>query len=204
MNLSSDKMDGRDLPITQTRISASEWNQLVASCMAIIQAAELTPDSEDGQQLLNAIKTVVANMELVGANTALSNLTEQGETHFIKPDLSNINQTGQENIISIVNNSLQTASNPLAPDYSRAIGRTWGQTYTADMQGYVLLSIRTYNSQGYLTICGRSFMMGGYDDNDGGGDSIMVPVAIGDTYAATGSAQSVSQYLFIPIKGATV
>ena len=47
-------------------------------------------------------------------------------------------------------------------------------------------------------------MMGGYDDNDGGGDSIMVPVAIGDTYAATGSAQSVSQYLFIPIKGATV
>ena len=64
MNLSSDKMDGRDLPITQTRISASEWNQLVASCMAIIQAAELTPDSEDGQQLLNAIKTVVAPHDL--------------------------------------------------------------------------------------------------------------------------------------------
>lgn len=199
MNLSSDKMDGRDLPITQTRVSASEWNQLVSSCMAIIHAAGLTPDSADAEQLLNAIKTIATNLELVGANTALSNLAEQGEAHFIKPDLSNINQTGQDNIVSLVN-----SSNPFAPDYSRAVGRTWGQTYTADMHGYVLLSIRTYNSQGYFTICGRSFMMGGYDDNDGGGDSIVVPVAIGDTYSATGGAQSVSQYLFIPIKGATV
>ena len=199
MNLSSDKMDGRDLPIMQTRVSASEWNQLVSSCMAIIHAAGLTPDSADAEQLLNAIKTIAANLELVGANTALSNLSEQGEEHFIKPDLSNINQTGQDNIVSLVN-----SSNPFAPDYSRAVGRTWGQTYTADMHGYVLLSIRTYNSQGYFTICGRSFMMGGYDDNDGGGDSIVVPVAIGDTYSATGGAQSVSQYLFIPIKGATV
>ena len=199
MNLSSDKMDGRDLPITHTRISASEWNQLVASCMAIIHAAELTPDSADAEQLLNAIKIIVANLELVGANTALSNLSEQGEAHFIKPDLSNINQTGRDNIVSMVN-----TNNPFAPDYSRAVGRTWGQTYTADMHGYVLLSIRTYNTQGYFTICGRSFMMGGYDDNDGGGDSVLVPVAIGDTYAATGGAQSINQYLFIPIKGATV
>ena len=199
MNLSSDKMDGRDLPITHTRISASEWNQLVSSCMAIIHAAELTPDSADAQQLLNAIKIIVANLELVGANTALSNLSEQGEAHFIKPDLSNINQTGRDNIVSMVN-----TNNPFAPDYSRAVGRTWGQTYTADMHGYVLLSIRTYNTQGHFTICGRSFMMGGYDDNDGGGDSIVVPVAIGDTYAATGGAQSINQYLFIPIKGATV
>lgn len=199
MNLSSDKMDGRDLPITQTRISAREWNQLVASCMAIIQAAGLIPDSEDGQQLLKAIKTVVANMELVGANTALSNLTEQGEAHFIKPDLSNINQTGRDNIVSMVN-----TNNPFAPDYSRAVGRTWGQTYTADMHGYVLLSIRTYNTQGHFTICGRSFMMGGYDDNDGGGDSIVIPVAIGDTYCASGSYGTLEQYLFIPIKGATI
>ena len=199
MNLSSDKMDGRDLPITQTRVSASEWNQLVASCMAIIHAAELTPDGADAEQLLNAIKIIAANLEIVGANTALSNLSEQGEAHFIKPDLSNINQTGRNSIISMVN-----SSNPFAPDYSRAVGRTWGQTYTADMHGYVLLSIRTYNSQGYFTICGRSFMMGGYDDNDGGGDSIVVPVAIGDTYAATGGTQSINQYLFIPIKGATV
>ena len=204
MNLTADKIDGQDLPITVKRISASEWNQLVASCMAIIHEAGLTPDSTDAEQLLNAIKTIVANLELVGANTALSNLSEQGETHFIKPDLSNINQTGQDNIISVVNNSLQTANNPLAPDYSRASGRSWGQSYTATEQGYVLLSIRTYNTQGYFTIRGYSFMMGGYDDNDGGGDSILVPVAIGDTYSTSGNAQSVSQYLFIPIKGATV
>lgn len=204
MNLSSDKMDGRDLPITQTRISASEWNQLVSSCMAIIHAAELTPDSADAEQLLNAIKTVAANLELVGANTNLANLTPIGEAHFANPDLSNLTQLGQSNLIVTVNSSLASANNPLAPDYSRAVGRTWGQTYTATEQGYVLLSIRTYNTQGYLTINGYSFMMGGYDDNDGGGDSIMVPVAIGDTYSATGSAQSVSQYLFIPIKGATV
>ena len=199
MNLNANKVDGADLPITVNRISAREWNQLVSSCMAIIHASGLTPDSEDAEQLLNAIKTIAANLELVGANTALSNLSEQGEAHFIKPDLSNISQTGQDNLVSLIN-----SNNPFAPDYSRAVGRTWGQTYTADMHGYVLLSIRTYNTQGHFTIGGRSFMMGGYDDNDGGGDSIVVPVAIGDTYAATGGVQSINQYLFIPIKGATV
>ena len=199
MDLTDNKMDGRDLPITRTRISAREWNQLVSSCMAIIYASGLTPDGADAQQLLNAIKRIAADLELVGANTNLSNLTEEGNAHFIKPDLSNINQTGRDNIVSMVN-----TNNPFAPDYSRAVGRTWGQTYTADMHGYVLLSIRTYNTQGHFTICGRSFMMGGYDDNDGGGDSIVIPVAIGDTYSTSGGVQSVSQYLFIPIKGATV
>lgn len=199
MNLNANKIDGIDLPITQKRISASEWNQLVASCMAIIQAAGLTPDGSDARQLLNAIKRIAADLELVGANTNLSNLTEEGNAYFIKPDLSNINQTGRDNIVSMVN-----SSNPFAPDYSRAVGRTWGQTYTADMHGYVLLSIRTYNTQGHFTICGHSFMMGGYDDNDGGGDSIVIPVAIGDTYCASGSYGTLEQYLFIPIKGATV
>ena len=64
MDLTANKIDGVSLPITNTRISASEWNQLVASCMAFIEAAGMTPDGTDNEQLLNACKRIVQNMGL--------------------------------------------------------------------------------------------------------------------------------------------
>ena len=82
MNLQANKTDGKDLPLSNMRISAEEWNQLAASCMAFITAAGLTPDALDNEQLLNAFKAIAADLELVGANTNLSNLTETGEGHF--------------------------------------------------------------------------------------------------------------------------
>lgn len=94
MNLQPNKQDAIVLPITNTRISASEWNQLVGSCMAFITAAGLTPDAADNEQFLNAFKIIAANLELVGANTNLSNLTAKGEAHFDNKfsfkDLSNV------------------------------------------------------------------------------------------------------------------
>lgn len=201
MDLNANKIDGTELPITTKRISASEWNQLVSSCMAFIYSAGLTPDANDSQQFLNAFKIIASNLEIVGANTSLSNLTSDGEAHFANPSLSNLNQSGRDNIISWVKSSISGSSNPLSPNYSRASGRSWGQTYTANEQGYVLLSVTTQNSRAYLTVGGIAFMLGGFDDNDGGGDSIMMPVGIGTSYVATGSVQSISNYVFIPIQG---
>lgn len=89
MDLQPNKTDGVIKPITNTRISASEWNQLVGSCMEFITEAGFTPDAEDNAQFLNAFKAIAANLELIGANTNLSNLTATGENHFAKPDLSN-------------------------------------------------------------------------------------------------------------------
>lgn len=89
MDLQPNKTDATIKPITNTRISASEWNQLVGSCMEFITAAGFTPDAEDNEQFLNAFKAIAASLELVGANTNLSNLTPTGEAHFAKPDLSN-------------------------------------------------------------------------------------------------------------------
>lgn len=89
MDLQPNKTDATIKPITNTRISASEWNQLVGSCMEFITAAGFTPDAEDNEQFLNAFKAIAASLELVGANTNLSNLTATGEGHFAKPDLSN-------------------------------------------------------------------------------------------------------------------
>ena len=93
MDLQPNKTDGIYLPITNTRISASEWNQLVGSCMAFITEAGLTPDASDNEQFLNAFKTIAAGLEIVGANTNLSNLTATGEARFTtkaNTDLSNV------------------------------------------------------------------------------------------------------------------
>lgn len=82
MNLQPNKTDGIYLPLTNTRISASEWNQLVGSCMAFIYAAGFSPDAADNEQFLNAFKKIASELELVGANTALSNLTSAGQGKF--------------------------------------------------------------------------------------------------------------------------
>ncbi|MBQ6409761.1 hypothetical protein IJI18_00695 [Candidatus Saccharibacteria bacterium] len=79
MDLQPNKIDGKVLPVTNRRISAAEWNQLVGSCMAFITAAGFTPDGADNQQFLNAFKAIAADLELVGANTNLSNLSAQGQ-----------------------------------------------------------------------------------------------------------------------------
>lgn len=80
MDLQPNKTDGIYLPITNTRISASEWNQLVGSCMEFITEAGFTPDASDNEQFLNAFKAIAASLELVGANTNLSNVTATGSS----------------------------------------------------------------------------------------------------------------------------
>ena len=93
MDLQANKTDGKVLPLSNRRISAEEWNQLAASCMAFITAAGLTPDALDNEQFLNAFKAIAADLELVGANTNLSNLTAAGEGKFTakaNTDLGNV------------------------------------------------------------------------------------------------------------------
>ena len=84
MDLQPNKIDGIVKPITNTRISASEWNQLVGSCMAFITAAGFTPDADDNQQFLNAFIQIAQNIGAVGANVDLSNLSATGENHFVQ------------------------------------------------------------------------------------------------------------------------
>lgn len=58
MDIAYNKTDGVVLPITNTRISASEYNQIAASLMQIITSAGLTPDAANNGQLLNALKAM--------------------------------------------------------------------------------------------------------------------------------------------------
>lgn len=101
MDLQPNKIDGIVKPITNTRISASEWNQLVGSCMEFITQAGFTPDPNDNEQFLNAFKAIAASLELVGANTNLSNLTATGENHFVKLQ-SGVLQTDVDYVIKRV------------------------------------------------------------------------------------------------------
>ena len=84
MDLQPNKIDGIVKPITNTRISASEWNQLVGSCMAFITAAGFTPDADDNQQFLNAFIQIAQDIGAIGANVDLSNLSATGENHFVQ------------------------------------------------------------------------------------------------------------------------
>lgn len=59
MDLQYNKTDSVVLPITNTRISASEYNQIAGSLMQIITSAGLTPDGGDNTQLLNAVKSFI-------------------------------------------------------------------------------------------------------------------------------------------------
>lgn len=55
MDITYNKVDETALPISQNRLSASEYNQIAASLMHIINTSGLTPDSQDNAQLLNAL-----------------------------------------------------------------------------------------------------------------------------------------------------
>jgi len=141
MNLNANKVDGADLPITVNRIAASEWNQLVASCMAFIHAAGLTPDSSDAQQLLNAFKIIASNLELIGANTSLSNLTAQGEAHFD----TKLNAKAGTDLTNITTDGKKAAVRWMIPNYSAGITLVSGTTIPAN--GWVWID-------GYFTAAG--------------------------------------------------
>lgn len=150
MDLQPNKIDGIFLPITNKRISASEWNQLVGSCMAFITEAGLTPDASDNEQFLNAFKKIAAGLELVGANTNLSNLTATGEARFTtkaNTDLANVTNTGKS-----------TAAGwamPSGTHVNLTLGAS-GSTYTAPADGWFNVDFIATNANGFIALYGTT------------------------------------------------
>lgn len=159
MNLNANKTDGTALPITPNRISASEWNQLVSSCMAFIHAAGLAPDSANPEQFLNAFKIIAANLELVGANTNLSNLTDIGKTRFALPDLSNITSVAK-----------QTVASWIFPNYTNGISvsipASGKGVWKAPSNGYLAVAVSGSYRNGYrILTSGQVIWQAGDDIN---------------------------------------
>lgn len=91
MDLQPNKTDAIIKPITNTRISASEWNQLVGSCMEFITQAGMTPDANDNEQFLNAFIQIAQNLGAIGANVDFTNVSSTGKSNSISwgmPDYS--------------------------------------------------------------------------------------------------------------------
>lgn len=65
MDITYNKVDQTQLPINPSRVSASEYNQIAGSLMYIINASGLTPDSQNNEQLLNALKQAVVNFPYI-------------------------------------------------------------------------------------------------------------------------------------------
>ena len=174
MDLLPNKTDGHDLPITVQRISSSEWNQLVSSCMAFIYAAGLTPDGSDPEQFLNAFKIVAANLELIGANTNLANLTEQGEAHFAHPDLSNITASAK-----------LTAAGWIFPNYTNGVAisipYSGNGVWTAPSNGWVNIVVGGSYMNGYRLFANGARIWQAGDDinNNSKWAGVVIPVAAG-------------------------
>lgn len=204
MDLQPNKIDGISLPITNTRISASEWNQLVGSCMAFITEAGLTPDAEDNEQFLNAFKTIAAGLEIVGANTNLSNLTATGEARFTTKadtDLGNVSATGKA-----------TAIGWGMPDYDSGITialATDGVTYTPSFPGVIRVYRANNDGQHYIRVYKGTSSSGiilqeyaGANQYNTGYCYAYIPVSAGETYFIICNTLSVVNAVFFPFKGA--
>ena len=189
MDLQANKVDEVVLPLSNKRIGADEWNQLAASCMAFITAAGLTPDAADNEQFLNAFKAIAATLELVGANTNLSNLTATGEGHFANPNLSNVTSTGKSTVTGWV-----------TPDYSQGTSFTLDSntSYTALKDGFVFIyTSRGEDLQSNVKINGVQV---GYSQAYYGNMQYFFPVSVGDVIST--DYNSISNALFCPLKGA--
>ena len=198
MDLQPNKQDAIVLPITNTRISASEWNQLVGSCMAFITAAGLTPDAADMDQFLNAFKAIAADLELVGANTNLSNLTATGEAKFngkVDLDAANLSDTGKSLIAGL--------GMPSSVYDDLTLGAS-GSTYMAPANGWLVLKKLTNGGNQEIRLTNESNGLVGYAYANNSGFSIGASIICkaGDEitvyYSAGGATQS---YRFIYAEG---
>lgn len=81
MDIAYNKTDGVVLPITNTRISASEYNQIAASLMQIITSAGLTPDAANNVQLLNALKAMGSGWPMPSSTYVDLTLGASGSTY---------------------------------------------------------------------------------------------------------------------------
>lgn len=165
MDLQPNKTDSIVKPITNTRISASEWNQLAASCMAFITRAGLTPDAADNQQFLNAFIQIAQNIGAIGANVDLSNLSVQGK-------------------------SLGAG---LALPSSKYIDLTLGasgSTYTAPANGYAFLGKISGTNTAYVLLFNATTKMGAECRSNETSNNLRVylPVKKGDVFGANYSA----------------
>lgn len=167
MNLQANKTDGKVLPLSNRRISAEEWNQLAASCMAFITAAGLTPDASDNEQFLNAFKAIAADLELVGANTNLSNLTASGQAKF--------DAKADKNAVRGM----------IFPDYSNGktitIPEHGVDVWTAPSNGWISVLLAGSYMNGYRLYAGDVIIFQNGDDLNSNTKSAsgLIPVAVG-------------------------
>ena len=141
--------------------------------MAFIYAAGLTPDGSDPEQFLNAFKIVAANLELIGANTNLANLTEQGEAHFAQPDLSNITASAK-----------LTAASWIFPNYTNGVSvgiPTAGSVWTAPSNGWLSVAVSGPYRNGYRLYASGAVVWQAGDDINGNTkwSATIIPVAAG-------------------------
>ena len=73
MNIQANKIDANPLPISEERLSASEYNQIAASLMALLTAGGVTPNATDNTQLVTAVNALIT-AQLGDIETALQTI----------------------------------------------------------------------------------------------------------------------------------
>ena len=164
--------------VQNTKILASQVNEN----FAIVQ--------NDMEELGNGLNTIIAN-EITKAKSDL--LTDIQNVSNGKADLSlsNINETAKEMISTLGK-----------PNYAAGVSKAWNTQYTATQNGWIRASCtcgtKNRNHWWYLTIGGVRFQFyNSQGDWDIDGDSVLLPVAKGQTYIAT-EGQDWKELSFFP------
>lgn len=124
--------------------------------------------------------------EFYGNGVNITNITPYASVGFLTRDeLQNVYQTS-------LNNGM--------PDSSAAVSKTLGTSYTAECNGYVLISIDAQTGA-VFTWNGTSYTLTTFDDSAPQDVTVWWPISKGDTYSFSNDS-IVNRYIFYPCKGA--
>lgn len=153
---------------------------------------EINAASNNVTSLGNTVNTLTSTVNT--NNTSLQNEINAIKTNasgLSNTSLSNINATGKANIARYSK-----------PNYSAGISKAWNTQYTAETNGWIRAACtcgtQNRNHWWYLYINGIAFKFhNNQGDWDVDGDSILLPIAKGQTYKAT-EGQDWKELTFYP------
>lgn len=93
------------------------------------------------------------------------------------------------NVANVSNNFKTMSLGWGMPNYNAVQDRQWGTNYTTTEPGYLFVQVwAQFLSRSYIKIGILNIVMGGNDDNDGGGsDTLFLPIAANTSYSTWGA-----------------
>ena len=188
----------------------SSWGQWISTQQNIIQWGTCLTASATASK-----EVTLSNYQL---NTGSLIIVTFDNTNTNATPTINVNSTGAKSLVNIYGDaiaylpsgtkiplfyddtnwvSLLTNSSSNMPDYPNVVNKTWGNLYTAELDGWIYAYSGNYTAAIEINSVSYSIASSGTASNSG---VIFMPIAKDDTYKGTGGYTQVLK--FFPAKGA--